>query len=310
MKGKLTRAQKMTLLSSTASLTQELIVEFNSLDLEDPETANIVVLTSYTTWRRRMFCEPANLAVRRGVSSSEDPVVRLDIATKKDSKEYMLGWPEKSKFQRIILDEGHKVKDSRTNLHKSIAGINRVSTWIVSATPMINRASDLTGLLHLLHWESNCRDFDFRAADDTVSIYEDASSSGLSHLHILHPACFMKPFSRGFIPAYSAMIAIPKILNRIRLRRAVGHTMAVGEKEVTIGKSISPYVVKTIECQFKDTIHPRPIGFPTNKNKINWADVEETRILDVLQFSGNQKGINHDFRWTLLHPQRNMGGHP
>src|SRR5438045_8731162 len=52
-------------------------------------------------------------------------------------------------FRRIICDEGHKLKNSRTKNHRAVFKVFAPSVWILTATPMLNSAVDILGYLNL-----------------------------------------------------------------------------------------------------------------------------------------------------------------
>ena len=57
----------------------------------------------------------------------------------------MRGWG----WDRIILDEGHYIRNAATARHKALASITAPLKWVLSGTPVQNRASDFT---HLAEW--------------------------------------------------------------------------------------------------------------------------------------------------------------
>lgn len=52
-------------------------------------------------------------------------------------------------WDRLILDEGHLIKNRRSNTHKSICKLQSKIKWCVTATPVMNNISDLYGLMKL-----------------------------------------------------------------------------------------------------------------------------------------------------------------
>jgi hypothetical protein len=53
-------------------------------------------------------------------------------------------------FQRVICDEGHRVKTISSRQHQSVAKLTRQATWFLTATPMWNKPLDFCGYLSLL----------------------------------------------------------------------------------------------------------------------------------------------------------------
>ncbi|CAL5867784.1 uncharacterized protein PFLUO_LOCUS2004 [Penicillium psychrofluorescens] len=61
----------------------------------------------------------------------------------------------KIEWERVVCDEGHRVKTIRTRLHQSVRLLTRRSIWFLTATPMKNRAFDMCGYLALLCSQPN-----------------------------------------------------------------------------------------------------------------------------------------------------------
>ncbi|KAJ5366986.1 Helicase C-terminal [Penicillium brevicompactum] len=53
------------------------------------------------------------------------------------------------RFARLICDEGHRIKTIATRQHQSIYLLARDVTWLLTATPIWNRALDMCGFLNL-----------------------------------------------------------------------------------------------------------------------------------------------------------------
>jgi SNF2-related domain len=54
------------------------------------------------------------------------------------------------RFERIVLDEGHRVKNPQTLASNLVRLIHPTFTWILTATPVMNRATYYVGYLTLL----------------------------------------------------------------------------------------------------------------------------------------------------------------
>jgi SNF2 family DNA or RNA helicase len=50
------------------------------------------------------------------------------------------------KWDRLILDEGHEVRNSKTKIHKCLAALSSDIRWIVSGTPVFNSMKDFVAL--------------------------------------------------------------------------------------------------------------------------------------------------------------------
>ncbi|KAF8345940.1 SNF2 family N-terminal domain-containing protein [Amanita rubescens] len=53
-------------------------------------------------------------------------------------------------WKRIILDEGHTIRNSKTKTSKAICALNAQRRWILSGTPIVNSPNDLGSLLAFL----------------------------------------------------------------------------------------------------------------------------------------------------------------
>jgi len=49
-------------------------------------------------------------------------------------------------WDRLILDEGHEIRNAKTKSHKSLAALNASIKWIVSGTPVFNSMKDFVSL--------------------------------------------------------------------------------------------------------------------------------------------------------------------
>ncbi|KAL4798953.1 P-loop containing nucleoside triphosphate hydrolase protein [Aspergillus venezuelensis] len=61
-------------------------------------------------------------------------------------------------FDRVICDEGHAIKRISSLRHQSVDALRCAHLWILSATPILNKALDLCGLLGAMYdpaWERN-----------------------------------------------------------------------------------------------------------------------------------------------------------
>ncbi|KAI0484644.1 hypothetical protein GGR56DRAFT_614726 [Xylariaceae sp. FL0804] len=54
------------------------------------------------------------------------------------------------KWRRLVLDEGHKIRNSKTKVSKAVCKIQAKSRWLVSGTPIVNTVYDFLSLLQFL----------------------------------------------------------------------------------------------------------------------------------------------------------------
>ena len=55
------------------------------------------------------------------------------------------------KWDRVIIDEAHQIRNFNSERYKYIASLRRRSTWCLTATPIVNKITDVSALLHLIN---------------------------------------------------------------------------------------------------------------------------------------------------------------
>ena len=157
-------------------------------------------------------------------------------------------------FHRVVCDEGHRVKNPATNANRSVYLVGAPHIWILSATPMINKPSDLIGYLHLLFDEA-WRDPAPVNLGDAVEYYTamDYSAPVEERLYQLDPVLFGKLTVHGKMGTWAAFQAIPKILSLLQIRRSMASVLTVirngAPEEVRIGDQIPHYNITTVELE-------------------------------------------------------------
>ncbi|TGO10789.1 hypothetical protein BTUL_0125g00020 [Botrytis tulipae] len=152
------------------------------LDPKNPETAKVVILSTYSTWARRttLIQEWYKGEYKRDLSQEEvsdmKKANKVQVSITEDMEDidpetqayrdtldgfqnqiregytFKMVSQFKDKFLRAILDEGHLAKNPETITHQSVSNLNAPHNWIMSATPLINSVSDLYGFLSLF-WD-------------------------------------------------------------------------------------------------------------------------------------------------------------
>ena len=59
-----------------------------------------------------------------------------------------------STWDRVVLDEAHKVSNKDGKLYKCIKKLDRETTWAVTATPIVNGIDDMKGLFYLIGYKA------------------------------------------------------------------------------------------------------------------------------------------------------------
>ncbi|WEW60075.1 hypothetical protein PRK78_005559 [Emydomyces testavorans] len=248
----------------------------DTLDDSDKNTAKTVVLSSYTTWHRRLLPRQMNPIPEQGCHSASardmgknteqqatsaqkfaDMVPaynenKMEVDGTEDQADFenCTFWPENFVFERIILDESDAVKNIHTRIHRSVKAITTAHHWIVTATAMMNNAADLRGILSLLCREG-FEEFAPPANEPRAGeVYEKSIVSDHHHLHLLNPDLSARTFVSGALEPTTGLTVLPRILNKIQLRRTMGSRMDLGPElgSITIGNQIPSYRVRTIDC--------------------------------------------------------------
>jgi DNA repair protein RAD5 len=58
---------------------------------------------------------------------------------------------------RVVLDEAHSIKGSKTQSAKGVFHLTADRRWCLTGTPIQNKLEDIFSLLHFLRWGSCCR---------------------------------------------------------------------------------------------------------------------------------------------------------
>ena len=167
-------------------------------------------------------------------------------------------------FGRIVCDEGHKLKNSRTKNHRAVFKVFAPSVWILTATPMLNSAVDVLGYLNLF-WRD---DWDLGETYDVDASLEEMYSDdfrrkfrqdnpeygrsfepGFQHLdlYVLHPKHFATLSNRGRLTGLVAYNVLRSILSLLQLRLSVAHQVELNGRQIRVGDQIPMYRITTVE---------------------------------------------------------------
>ncbi|XVF42936.1 hypothetical protein PTKIN_Ptkin02bG0000800 [Pterospermum kingtungense] len=130
------------------------------------------------------------------------------------------------KWERIILDEAHFVKDRRCNTAKAVLTLESLYKWALSGTPLQNRVGELYSLVRFLQIVPYsyylCKDCDCRTLDYSSS----AQCSNCPHSSVRHfcwwnkyVATPIQQYGNGEIGKRAMILLKHKILKNIILRR-------------------------------------------------------------------------------------------
>ncbi|KAK8627803.1 hypothetical protein V6N13_135403 [Hibiscus sabdariffa] len=130
------------------------------------------------------------------------------------------------KWERIILDEAHFVKDRRSNTAKAVLSLESLYKWALSGTPLQNRVGELYSLVRFLQIVPYsyylCKDCDCRTLDYSSS----TECSNCPHSSVRHFCWWNKNVAtpiqnhgNGEIGKRAMILLKHKILKNIVLRR-------------------------------------------------------------------------------------------
>ncbi|OJD15815.1 hypothetical protein AJ78_03957 [Emergomyces pasteurianus Ep9510] len=230
--------------------TCESIKRLKSLNSNDRASALTVLLTAYTTWRERYYRldphHPEPTEKKAANSGTNARATQSSSAASSSSFQFRPSWQD-IEFERVILDEGHAAKNPASKTHETIAVVSASNYWIVTATSMANRVTDLRGYMKLLYRPAFGKTAPRPQSGLTArEVYQNSSSD--TDLHILDPDLFSSLYSSGHLKSIDAHLALPKIITLIQLRRVKGMTMQISnDKTIEIGEQVPGYMINTVE---------------------------------------------------------------
>ncbi len=311
--------------------TQDLISFCTQLKRKsnDIQTARTIVLTTYGTWIKRTlhdrerdsFPLPPETRKRGNLQkeaensghvqqdngedndgASSDSESELSSLSYQEGVERELASWAAGYFGTIVCDEAHYLKNRYTHVWSSIALVGAEKLILITATPMINRPADLTGLLSLIwkdEWALPAAGDDaqpqrlaleaYKAAEEAMRGLGTRLSSNATdgftpldrYRHVLHPASFRywaTTEQGNMLPENAAQI-LPAVLMLIQMRRFMSDTIQVRGETRKIGSEIKPYRITTVDllpCALQSKIYPRIHG--EIAATINRSDLDQRRV--------------------------------
>ncbi|EFY99008.2 SNF2 family domain-containing protein [Metarhizium robertsii ARSEF 23] len=73
------------------------------------------------------------------------------LAREKDSNVPQVLLSQSIRWKRVVLDEGHTIRNARTKVALAACAIKAKSRWVLTGTPIINSVKDLQSLIKFLH---------------------------------------------------------------------------------------------------------------------------------------------------------------
>ncbi|KAG6087948.1 hypothetical protein E4U30_003054 [Claviceps sp. LM220 group G6] len=73
------------------------------------------------------------------------------LAREKDAKVPQVLLSKKIQWRRVVLDEGHIIRNANTKLASAACAITAKSRWVLTGTPIVNSVKDLQSMVKFLH---------------------------------------------------------------------------------------------------------------------------------------------------------------
>ncbi|KAL0697319.1 hypothetical protein Bca4012_053441 [Brassica carinata] len=166
--------------------------------------------------------EEGSSKVKRSKKKTKQTLEEEDSVNRKKSVLYSIKW------NRVILDEAHYIKERRSNTARAVFALEATYRWALSGTPLQNRVGELYSLIRFLQISPYsyyfCKDCDCRILDYTTH----ADCHSCPHNAVRHFCWWNKNVANPITePAYGnqergkrAMILLKhKVLKDILLRR-------------------------------------------------------------------------------------------
>lgn len=255
---------------------EALLQYLDELEPRNPHTARVVILTSFSTWQQRSLkknkaaeeSDPGKGEEEAGAEedngAEEDTGVDINNEGKEEADlcdDYTSIFS--GRFARIVCDEAHYIKNHQTRTAISVKKLQCRVSWLITATPMINKMADLYGYLHLIwdpDWEIKTDqpgdmyhpEFEAnRVIQENQVTLATAVAAG-QRPYVLQPEIFKSYSCRGTFEMKDARLLLPTILAQLQLRRTIATKIPIGnDKIIRPGDCIPHYRIKTIELEYR-----------------------------------------------------------
>ena len=128
-------------------------------------------------------------------------------------------------WTRIVLDEGHKVKNAKALAHRAVHALHAKNRWIVTGTPIQNNLREVHAMLSVLH----CTPF------DDIALWkrdvEQAKEAGMSRLQDLLSMIMIRRTKDQRDAAGQPIVSLPT-------KEFVRHTVSLSDVERAAYKNI------------------------------------------------------------------------
>ena len=228
----------------------------------DPSTLRVIVLSSYSTWQNRSLYWDTNshIPTRKKPHSKHDDFGSDHEENLTNNQLQILHSFVPSIFKRVCTDEAQKLKGHRTQAFTAVQLLDANIVNLMTATPMLNRPTDLLGLLILLwqedfHGDHSCYlDLDeYKTAKAIIENCMLSVDNINDNLWLLDPEAYsfhIKPEKgEDMTRLVSANAVLPPLLSLLQLCRTMASTIedVPGIGLLQISANIPPIQWKTVE---------------------------------------------------------------
>ncbi|EFR05557.1 hypothetical protein MGYG_08572 [Nannizzia gypsea CBS 118893] len=225
---------------------------------DDPKSSLVVVLTTYQTWYHR---------TRTTEDDTEHETEAIESSANQESPSQVCKFH--GAFARAICDEGHYLKNSSAKQNQHWRSMSYESVWLLTATPFLNKVSDLMGYLQLIHQEEwavfKWNSFD---AKDEIRYQirkvckKDIMARKIVPVELLDPNLFKTLMVKGDLESVDSHLLVPRIMAAISIARGMS-TLTVNNQDASlpimaVGSTIPKYKITTVEIEhteFSKTMH-------------------------------------------------------
>ena len=172
-------------------------------------------------------------------------------------------------FERVLIDEGQRIKNSRSKAHRAIFCAYADTHFIVSATPIFNSITDLHGYLSLFwraSWSVAAHTNSQRQAGDWMynaqqrklfrEVYPQYGQAIKNwraetklDLFALDPRHFVRQANKGGLEGEQGLDTISTLLSLLQLKITTATPMEVNGEVVRAGQNIKPYESVVVELE-------------------------------------------------------------
>ncbi|KAI9782077.1 MAG: hypothetical protein M1839_005423 [Geoglossum umbratile] len=218
-------------------------------DTQDPRASKTILLTSYDTHAERSIIEELLPSTKR---------------RKNDGAEYRYRSRMKDLFAMVILDEGHRMRNTYTKTWASISLLHAKYHWLITATPVVNSPLDMVGQLALL-WpsvkaiikdhpavESLCNSNSSFIVLERLAAYKDKDPNDIRLLAALDPAHIQALIKSKDIILIREVYHVTDDL--LTIRRSASSVLRKSEQggEIVLKKLMKPFFVRTVTLNLRD----------------------------------------------------------